>query len=345
MDKKRILVFTESYLPSVGGLENNTLLLCQTLNKLGHLVTLITPQKNALSNTDFSVISSSNLFKYFKYVWDSDLIIINGGVSFKAILPSLFFNKAYLIIYQMASLFTHIHNSSFKLKIANKLRKYLANKAKQNIGVSRYSFEVLTQIFSSDKSALLINPANPIFNPKEVKIKEYAGFNCLFAGRLIEGKGLKLLIEAIESLRKEGLIFNLHIIGEGPLEGYIRNKLSLGYIYLYPPASSEDLKKWFRKVDLTVIPSTSHIEGSPLVMAESLVMGTPVLVANQPAMVTALNHENMFFISGDLSNLILRLRMMLNPEIYSEILNHTKSLSKDYYYENYFNQLKIIVNV
>jgi glycosyltransferase involved in cell wall biosynthesis len=345
MDKKRILVFTENYLPSVGGLENNTVLLCKTLIKLGHLVTLITPQKRALQSAEYLVVESKEYIQYFRHVKEHDLVIVNGGIAFKIIIPCLVLIKPYLVIYQMASLFKHIHNNNLKIKLTNQLRKYLAKKARLNIAVSNYSYLELLKYFGKNRSALLTNPANPIFNTQSLKELNKTNFNCLFAGRLIQGKGIRLLIDAIEELRSQNLLFNLYIIGEGPEEGYIKNKLHLGYIFLYPPTNPEGLKEMYKLADLTVIPSTSHIEGSPLVMAESISMGTPVLVSSQPAMATSLNNVRLVFETGDLKNLIHKLRELSDKKVYNEVVKQTFILAKDYNFNNYLTQLQKIIRV
>ncbi len=341
MGKKRILVYTESYLPAVGGLENNTVLLCQSLSKLGHQVTLLTPQKGAPKNSEFEVIQGN---QYFALVKSNDIVVINGGISFKIIIPCLLLNKPYMPIYQMATLFTNIHSNSLKVKFTNTLRKLLAKNAKLNIGVSRYSYQALINVFGKKKSGLLINPADPTFQRQSTpKEKQKDSFNCLFAGRLINGKGIRLLVESIELLNTKGLPFKLHIIGEGPEQEWLKTKLHTKNIVLYPPAKPQELKAWYAKVDLTVIPSTSHIEGSPLVMAESLAMGTPVLVSSQPAMTASVNHENMYFKSGDLEDLTKKLSALLNPEIYNEVLDHSLTLANDYDYKNYVSRLEKLI--
>lgn len=344
MDKKRILVYTENYLPSIGGLENNTLLLCKTLKTLGHKVTLLTPQENAQINDLFQVIESKDPYKNLNIIKNHDLILVNGGISFKILIPSFILNKDYIVIYQMASLFNHIHRDNWWIKINNNLRKYLAKKAKFNVGVSQYSFNELSNIFGNEKSRLLINPANPVFK-NDLPIIKRKEFSCLFAGRLIEGKGIRLLIDVIKELRVEGCDVILNIVGEGPEKEWINSQLNLGFIFLHPPTSPQELKKWYQISNLTIIPSTSHIEGSPLVMAESLLCGTPVLVSNQPAMVTAIENKNLYFNSGNKLDLKEKIRALLNPEIYSEVLIDINKLSVRYLYKSYIQNLEKIINV
>ncbi|HTN20036.1 MAG TPA: glycosyltransferase family 4 protein [Pelobium sp.] len=345
MDKK-ILIYTENYLPSIGGLENNTELLCESLVLLGFATTLITPQKDALKHKKFRVIESSSLTEFLSEIKKHDLLIVNGGVSFKIIIPALIAQKPYIIIYQMATLFRDIRSKGLRTSLLNNARKVLASFAKKNIGVSEYSFLELQQIFGKDKSDILINPADPKFlkgatNQNTANLP----FQCLFAGRLIEGKGIKLLITAIRKMNKNKKSIHLHVIGDGPEKQYVTDHSNAGYIFYHPPVSKEELKHWLNSVHLTVIPSTHHIEGSPLIMAESLVMGVPVLVSSQPALVESIKHKALIFESGNLDDLVAKLNTLTSPDIYQIVQKHIEAEVYKYNYSNYFKQLKYLIDV
>lgn len=346
MEIKKIIVYTENYLPSIGGLENNTLLLCESLISLGFLVTLISPQKDALKHDKFGVIESSSLTTFLVELQKNDFLIVNGGVSFKIIIPALIARKPYIIIYQMATLFNDTRNNNIKTWVLNRIRKTMASFALRNIGVSEYSFLELQQVFSKKKSGLLINPADPIFNNHIVHTKSFSTpFQCLFAGRLIKGKGIRLLIEAVGEINKGKPIIHLHVVGDGPEKQFVIDQSNTGYIFYHEPVAKEKLRDWLSSVHLTVIPSTHHIEGSPLIMAESLMMETPVLVSSQPAMVASIKNINLIFESGDLSDLVTKLNFLTYSENYISAKKYGTALSTAYSYSNYLINLKSIVNV
>lgn len=346
MEIKKILVYTESYLPSIGGLENNTLLLCDSLNTLGYLVTLITPQEKATRSDKFKVVENSSLKVFFGAVKQNDFVVVNGGVSFKIILPSLIAQKPYVIIYQMATLFNDTRKNNIKSLILNKARKTMAYLAKKNIAVSEYSFLELQQVFGRKKSDLLTNPADPIFSRDTVSKKNFnLPFQCLFAGRLIEGKGIRLLIEAIHQINKYREIIHLHVVGDGPEKQHVIDQSILGTIFYHTPVSKEELKDHLSSMHLTIIPSTNHIEGSPLIMAESLVMGVPVLVSSQPAMATSIKNKYLIFESGNLQDLICKLNLLTNAERYERVKNYCAEIAPDYAFVRYVKKLKAIVDV
>jgi glycosyltransferase involved in cell wall biosynthesis len=344
---KKLIVYSENYLPSIGGLENNTLLLCESLVSLGFMVTLLTPQKNALKHIAFDVIESSSLITFFNEIKKNDLLFVNGGVSFKIILPALIARKAYIIIYQMATLFNDIRNNALKTRVLNGTRKLLAFLALKNIGVSNYSFLELQQIFGKKNSALLTNPADPNFIEDTHLTKDLSlPFRCLFAGRLIDGKGIKLLIEAVHQINKDKELVQLHIVGDGPEKPYILEQTKANnYIIYHLPVSKNGLKNLLALTHLTVIPSTHHIEGSPLIMAESIIMGVPVLVSSQPAMEASICSSQLVFDSGDCSDLITRLKALTNPDVYQTVKKHCQQISEQYSYPNYLKQLKHLIDV
>ena len=343
MGQKRILVYTESFLPSIGGLENNTLLLCDTLSKLGYRTTLLTPQKNAVQQNDYKVIEASSIFSFIKAVKSHDLVVVNGGVSFKIIIPCLLCFNSYYIIYQMATLWKNLHYGRLSIKFGNYLRYKLAKMAQTNIGVSHYSYEELKKTFGIRKSALLVNPADPKFEPQiSISKPAFKPFVCLMAGRLIEGKGVQLLLQAILELNEMGYSIQLHFIGDGSAKSIITSKPHPN-IYLHHSMSKLELAVWIKKAHLTIIPSTTHIEGSPLIMAESLILGTPVLVSSQPSMAHSAQHASLIFESGNISSLKTQIVELMNEVHYQEVLNHCYQIADDFSYHRYVERLQHII--
>lgn len=336
--RKKILVYTESFLPSLGGLENNTLLLCKSLSQLGYPVTLLTPQLHAQAFDDFKVVESRSLKAYFHLIYTHDLVIVNGGVAFKSVIPSVLLGKSFWIIYQMASLYKNVDQPSRIEKLKDQCRRFLAGFAKKNMGVSRYSYERLKEIFGSRKAGLLINPAAVQFVKLRSPKVYSTPFVCLFSGRLIAGKGIHLLVEAIKELFDEGYAIQLRIAGNGPEWAIFQENPHPSFLLL-GNKSTEELVEEYQRAHLTVIPSGSHIEGSPLTLAESLVCGTPVLVSNQAAMVNSVQHPQLVFESGHSMDLKEKLKWMMQTENYQELVLHSASIAHEYSYSHYFDTL------
>lgn len=138
--------------------------------------------------------------------------------------------------------------------------------------IEKYGFE--------NKVTYIYNPIDieDIEIKKEEEVESYdEGFNILAIGRFMPQKAFVRLIDVTKSLYEKGVKFNLNIIGEGPEESIIKNKIDeyglkdkiklLGF--------KENPYPYIKNADLLIC-SSIH-ESYCLVVAESLVVGTPVL--------------------------------------------------------------------
>jgi glycosyltransferase involved in cell wall biosynthesis len=116
------------------------------------------------------------------------------------------------------------------------------------------------------------------------------GLRILYAGKLIERKGIKYLLEAIKILAEKRVQFMLILVGDGYLkpeiEKYIRDH-SLGpYVEMKGllPSQSEELSIEFSKCDLFVFPSIvdsrGDTEGLGYVLLDALTFNKPVIASN-----------------------------------------------------------------
>jgi teichuronic acid biosynthesis glycosyltransferase TuaC len=99
----------------------------------------------------------------------------------------------------------------------------------------------------------------------------------VWVGRMVPVKGLDLLLDAARRLHRTGLRFRLHLLGDGPLSGELRQlarDFSLeNVVDFHGPVPQEQLGDWYRAADATLLSSRS--EGLPNVLRESLACGTP----------------------------------------------------------------------
>lgn len=98
----------------------------------------------------------------------------------------------------------------------------------------------------------------------------------LFVGRLIERKGIEVLLSAFRSVGRGELL----LAGDGPLRSFVEAEAKsdprirfLGY------ANEETLPEVYRQADILVVPS--HFEPWGLVVHEGLAYGLPVIATNQ----------------------------------------------------------------
>jgi len=124
------------------------------------------------------------------------------------------------------------------------------------------------------------------FSPDRAEpIEELPGdrLQILFAARLVAQKDPLLMLDVVAALRDMGVSFQIHIIGEGEMEGEIRQRIAAGdleeHVLLHPPTPS--LQPWYAACDVLLM--TSAFEGIPCVVFEAMAMGLPIVAPDLPA--------------------------------------------------------------
>lgn len=117
----------------------------------------------------------------------------------------------------------------------------------------------------------------------------------LFVGRLVEKKGLGVLLEALRSLPDE-LPWTLDVVGDGPLRAQLETQAaSLGdRVRFLGMAGREDLGRAYATCGLLLMPSvpaaSGDQDGLPVTLLEAMSLETPVIASNLPGIDDALDH-------------------------------------------------------
>lgn len=111
----------------------------------------------------------------------------------------------------------------------------------------------------------------------------------LFAGRLVPQKDPSLMLDVASALRRRGVDFQIHVVGEGELELQIRDRIEaegLGdTVILHRPTPG--LRGWYAATDSLLM--TSSFEGIPCVIFEAMAMGLPIVAPDLPAIAELLD--------------------------------------------------------
>ncbi len=142
----------------------------------------------------------------------------------------------------------------------------------------------------------------------------------LFAGRLVEKKGLPYLIHAMAVLRSRRPAVRLLIAGWGPEEPALRQQVAeLGLdegVEFLGAVPHPDLADWYRRAALAVFPFVTaqggDEDGLGLVIVEALGCECPVVASALPAVKDTVIHEHTGLLvpprnSGELASAIERL--------------------------------------
>ena len=343
----KILIYTESFFPNMGGLERNTFTLASTLMGMGHTPTILTTTEaqNTEGGYPFQVIRSQAYQTYFSAIRDADLVFINGGMALKISLLAWVLRKKYLIIYQNSHLYLRDNKGLLSL-MSTSFRKFMANQAQFNITVSQHAHDVLKGLLSNPNIETLVNPIDAELEAIAVQKSQTPTpkvYDILFAGRIIEGKGIFILIDALKKVQNV-LNLNIAFAGKGEHEAHLlkyaaEKQVNIAYL---GRLDREELMDIYAQSKVLVVPSSTHIEGNPLVIAEALTLGLPIIASNQPAMIEAVGNAGYTFISGDADDLADKIKLLFNGQ-WTEKQHNTIIRKKEFSYKQYQTRLNAIL--
>jgi colanic acid/amylovoran biosynthesis glycosyltransferase len=171
----------------------------------------------------------------------------------------------------------------------------LKREARAIICVSDYVRDVLLRRgFPAEKLHVLrygveIETAEPIAEPA-------SDAEILFAGRFVEKKGIRYLIEAARLWQERGIGRPLALIGDGPLEPELKRQAAgLDHVHFLGWQSNAETRRRMGRAFAVCVPSVvaaaGDAEGLPNVVLEALAAGVPVIGTDEGGIVEAVEHD------------------------------------------------------
>ncbi len=320
---KNILIISIGFLPNIGGLETHLKDLIDELIKDGWRISVLTYQPLNTPILGQWIEKSKNLviyrlpvfrgifYKLYKkpileFLFLEPLLfimtpvilltspyinIINGQgliAGFSASFWSKVFRKRYIVSAQSFYSFP-------KEGLYRQVCRWIFKSADKIIAISnQVKLDIKSLDISQDKIQLYTNwEDSKIFKPVKKEIaKKIVGFKDRFVvsffGRLIEEKGIKAVIDAI-NLSDPGITFAIY--GEGPLIDYVKKASqkysNVIYMGIIPP---DLLPLHYSAADIVVMPTLNE-EGFGRVAAGALLCGTPVIASNRGALPKVVNNS------------------------------------------------------
>ncbi len=203
----KIILYSPSFHPRTGGLENVVLDLAHEFSRAGHTVSVLTstPAQGA-DIFPFLVLRSAGFWKQVKTMRQADLVL-QFNVSLRGLLPWSLTARPLVVSHQTANW----------TDLRGRLKTWVANHlAALNIGCSQY---MSNQFF---QAITIPNPYdNNLFRitiPWEQRTRDL-----IFVGRLVSDKGADLLLKALAVLQQNEQTPNLTLVGTGPEAGKLHN--------------------------------------------------------------------------------------------------------------------------
>ena len=212
-------------------------------------------------------------------------------------------------------------------KVLKRLYNYFGGKlciqnADVNIAISEDEFSHFKDYGVDEKKIILLpNGVEPnlykYINDKHVREKFELGESpfLLFVGRLNLIKGPDLLLEAFSKITKDYpnylLIYAGNDDGLKPILKELVKKFELEKKVKFIGFVQDELKsELYHAADLLVIPS--RLEAMSIVVLESAIAGTPVLMTNTCGLNEMTGENGAFAVSPDVSSLVEGMRVMLS---------------------------------
>jgi len=116
-------------------------------------------------------------------------------------------------------------------------------------------------------------------------------FVLVCAARLVEAKGIDILLHAVSRVVRQGVSCRCIIVGDGPLKEKLLHQANLLGLtdYVFFEGFQKDVRLYLQTVSAFIL--TSHLEGLPLSVLEAMACGLPCIVTNVGGSAEAVQHQ------------------------------------------------------
>jgi glycosyltransferase involved in cell wall biosynthesis len=299
----KILFSSHFFHPSIGGIEEVSRLLAREFVAAGHEVRLVTQTAADDGATfPFSIYRRPSPLGLVRLVRWCD-VLFHNNISLRAAWPLLVVRRPWVIAHHMRM--TRVAGG---IGWQDRLKQFLA-RAAHNIAVSQSMREHLAA-----PSVVIGNPYDDqLFRSDPAAVRD---LELVFLGRLLDDKGLDLLLETLAALRSEGLRPRLTVVGSGPAEARLRAQSA--QLALDEQVNFTGMKKGAELVallnrhQLMVVPSRAH-ETFGLVALEGIACGCVVVGAQSGGLPEAIGACGVTFPPGDGATLTQTIAGLLAP--------------------------------
>lgn len=185
-----------------------------------------------------------------------------------------------------------------------------------------------------------------IFKPKKnIRSKKKTELKLLFVSRLLNSKGLNIVIEAIQRLNNDSHDIKLDVLGSTDYDNPDSISITkleqwgkMPYITFHGKVSN--VVDFIHNADICVLP-TSYREGTPRFLLEAMACAKPIITTNTPGCSHCVTNDNGFLLetNNEVESLI-KLIVNLNKESLEKMGKRSRIL-----YENEFCEKKVFEQV
>ena len=285
---------------------------------------------------------------------ENDIVNIHLPMLEAGVIAKVVKSEKLIITYQCDINLPRSILNNFIIKVMDLSHKIAFKKAKR-IVVSSLDYANSSRILNDFRNKLEeISPPLKLISPTN-RERDYNVIG--FCGRIVEEKGIDILIKAFELIKKKRKNIKLEIAGDykkiaggsiyPKLKEYV-DKNNIKDVTFLGRLSDKELIDFYSSIGVFVLPSINSLEAFGMVQLEAMLCNTPVVASNLPGVRTIVQNTNMGLIAevkdeNDLAKKIIE--VMQNREKYiksrEEILNKysTEIIVSKYY--NLFKKITI----
>ncbi|MCK6541805.1 glycosyltransferase family 4 protein [bacterium] len=151
------------------------------------------------------------------------------------------------------------------------------------------------------------------------------GNRIMLVGRMVEKKGFSTALQAAQILKQDGIPFEMHFYGDGPLlsslQSLVRERSLQDRVSFHGLVSNEQIRLALHQNHIMIVPSRrardGDEEGLPNTLIEAMASGLPVVASRHAAIPEVIRHQTdgLLFDENDVQALALHLKYLLGaPE-------------------------------
>jgi len=356
MKQNKIILLCPFFIPNIGGVETHLDSLFKQLIKKKYYVTVLTYIPLTTQNIKYKKTEKSKNYLIKRYWW------LNGNyfdkttsrplLQFIYVVPKLlihtiifsifnrdksqtihahgfaagFIGRVVKIIFPNTKLIISTHYIYPKLdkkSFSYKIFKWVFTGADKILSVSQQSFDQMIDIGVKQNNNLIYKhwADKNIYCPDK-KLPDK--ISICYVGRIIESKGVFLLSQIAKKFPQ--IIFN--IIGDGidfsRLKEVCKTQKN---IILHGKKNSQEISKIINKNNFLILPSLDP-EGQPMVIMESLMSGTPVIVTNKGSAQEMVNNKVAFVVEPSVNEITKIInKIVTNPKTITQMSSESRKFA------------------
>jgi glycogen synthase len=293
----KILLSSYAFYPSIGGLETLSAMLAEQFSLRGHEVIVLTNTVGESGPAPYRVARRPTKSELLELVRWCD-VFLHNNINLRSAWPLLLMRRPWAII----------NSGSITPNLTGRFKRFCASFAATS-GVSEDAAKKI-----GTKVVIPNCYDNDLFCELPGESRE---LELMYLGRLVNEKGVDVLLRALGKLKLEGIAPRLTIVGGGPEEASLRRLASsldlAGQVNFAGIKRGAELVRELNRHKIMVAPSTYH-EPFGIVALEGIACGCVVVGSEHGGLREAIGPCGMTFPNGDASALADCLRELLADE-------------------------------